>query len=188
MRRVCRGMRVACLIGCASLRGTAQAQSYSDADLLRQGMAAWNDTRCVAAARFLFAYLVRAPQQVESGSPPRQSLETAIEWCEQHTTVFGGSKGDRPGEKEEVPSKPNIDFGVVVPPPPSNDPAQRRARAYSTLAVAQNVANLANRCGFSGPRWSSDYSYHYQWAVAVPAKDSRSETQQRQEMLDTCAP
>jgi len=179
---------IACAAACAAAAGPARAQDPSDAQLLSMGTAAWNQTKCVTAARFFYAYLVRDPQGVPSAGPSRESLEDAISWCEKNTTVYGGSKGDGFGDTNTGPKKPVLNFGVVVQPPPGLDPTQRRCRAYASIAVAQNAVNLANRCGFTGNRWDSDYSNHLRWCTAVAPGACRAETQQRQAMLDQCAP
>ena len=36
---------------------------------------------------------------------------------------------------------------------------------YAKDAIAQNKDNLALGCGYSGPRWSSGFSHHYDWCV-----------------------
>jgi hypothetical protein len=74
------------------------------------------------------------------------------------------------------------------PSQPGFDATLRRADIYATLAVAQNRANLANHCGFSGGRWNSGYQYHFNWCRSVGAEQCREETRQRQLMLDQCAP
>ncbi|MCU0709547.1 MAG: hypothetical protein MUF23_14760 [Pirellula sp.] len=68
------------------------------------------------------------------------------------------------------------------------DPAVKRCRLYTDIAVAQNEANLGNRCGFQGPMWSSKYGYHFDWCLGAPAADTRSGTAARQRMLDQCGP
>jgi len=189
MTRISRSLRGAVLLGCVTLAGRAEAQTYSDADLISQGQAAWNSDKCVTAAKFFFAYLIRSSQSPESAATPRQTLESAIQWCETHTTVYGGTKGDDPNEPiGPRPQKPPLAFGVVVQPPSGMDPVSRRARAYAMLAIAQGEVNVTNGCGYTGIRWSPDYATHYQWALAVPAESSRAETQVRQSMLDQCAP
>ena len=41
--------------------------------------------------------------------------------------------------------------------------------SLGATATAQNKQNLANNCGYSGPRWSSDYEGHLKWCIDVSA-------------------
>jgi hypothetical protein len=75
----------------------------------------------------------------------------------------------------------------ATPPSTSSDPAVRRSDIYARIAIAQNEANLANRCGFTGGRWTSNYQTHFSWCQAVSDADSKAETAERQRMLDECA-
>jgi hypothetical protein len=139
MTRVANRLRVAVAVGCASLPGVAVAQTYSDADLLSRGRAAWDSDQCVTASKYFFAYLDRTSGQGRSTGQPGKALEEAIQWCEHNTILYGGTKGDDPNERiGQKPVKPGITPGVVVQPPIVNDPIKRRARAYAILAVAQN--------------------------------------------------
>jgi hypothetical protein len=36
---------------------------------------------------------------------------------------------------------------------------------YAHTAVWQNAENIKRGCGFTGPQWSSNYSYHYSWCM-----------------------
>lgn len=68
------------------------------------------------------------------------------------------------------------------------DPTIRRCRIYSDIAVAQNEANIGNRCSRTGPMWNSKYSYHFDWCIYAPAQHTRDGTAARQRELDQCAP
>jgi hypothetical protein len=40
---------------------------------------------------------------------------------------------------------------------------------YAKIAVAQNNQNLSSKLGLIGPRWSSNYNHHYNWALKTPS-------------------
>lgn len=54
---------------------------------------------------------------------------------------------------------------------------------YAETAVAQNVQNLERHCGFTGPRWSSDYNAHYQWCIKALRESADSENRAREDAL-----
>jgi len=89
--------------------------------------------------------------------------------------------------------RPNLkDVGSLPPPsnptyPANNLGGNARCDIYARIAVAQNDANLQNRCGFTGGRWVSDYRYHFDWCRSQSVADTKSETAERQRMLDQCA-
>ena len=56
-------------------------------------------------------------------------------------------------------------------------------REYANTAVRQNQENLKRRCGFTGPRWSSDFQGHFQWCLQVPEKMANTETRARNRAL-----
>ena len=58
---------------------------------------------------------------------------------------------------------------------------------YAKTAVSQNQANLERSCGFTGPRWSSDYNNHNIWCMRVAQGQADSETRQRADDLNRCA-
>jgi beta-lactam-binding protein with PASTA domain len=61
-----------------------------------------------------------------------------------------------------------------------------RCEHYARTAVAQFQQNLANQCGFTGARWSSDYQGHYGWCLTNSQAGAASETQARTEGLNRC--
>lgn len=162
------------------------AQQYSDDDLIRMGNQAWQQQRCVRAAEFLFAYLVRNPEPVRNDSAYRSRLQNAINWCEQNTSVYAGSKGDEPGHPAP-PRPPAINLAPSPIAPPLSA-IQKRCNIYATLAAAQGTANSASGCGYGGSRWNSSYDFHYQYCLVAPPADTFSETQTRQNLLQQCAP
>ncbi len=89
---------IALLVLSCSCLGILLAQSYSDAALLNEGNKAWQDDRCVRAARFFFAYLVKNPS---AGN--RADLQKGIDWCEANTTLYAGGKGDNPSQPARTP-------------------------------------------------------------------------------------
>jgi hypothetical protein len=186
----------ACLAAACTL---ASAQTFTNAQLLAEAGQAYDQGRCVRAARFAFAYLVRNPATDQA---LHQSLETIITWCEGHTSGAAGTKGENPYESSS--DRPTIKLGapgpdpvspqrvagvVVAPPPPRpHNGTEKRCYLYATLAVEANRVNEANGCTFSGGRWSSAYDYHYNWCIAVPATETESESLTRLQMLNQCAP
>jgi hypothetical protein len=175
------------------------AQTYSDSQLLALGKQAYNANRCVSAAKFFFAYLLRNPSQ---GDPSRARIEQAIAWCEENTAMAAGSKGDRQGEGGIQPPPVAVlgrgrgrgfqpDVSSVGPPPAmNNDPAvQRRCDAYARVAVAQAEAFASNRCGsIDGGRWQTSYNNHFGWCAGVGAGVAQGENTERQRVLNACTP
>lgn len=177
------------------------AQQYSDHDLIQNGNDAYARQQCVTAAKFIFAYILRNPAPVRNDPNYRARLENAITWCENNTAIYADSKGDAPGSTTvQPPPKPPI--GPVPPAQPTPHhvmsvgiPAvlhateqQKRCDIYARMAVAQSAANTANRCGYSGNRWTSNYNAHYQWCMQVAPASVFSETQARVDLLKQCAP
>src|SRR4030095_13991594 len=90
----------ACLTAACTL---ASAQTFTNGQLLAEAGQAYDQGRCVRAARFAFAYLVRNPRTDQA---LHQNLETIITWCEGHTSGAGGTKGD--DLSESSPNRPTI--------------------------------------------------------------------------------
>lgn len=65
--------------------------------------------------------------------------------------------------------------------------ADKWCNFYSIIATSQNSVNISTQCGFSGPKWNSDYEYHYSWCVKVPKDNSIAGMNQRQDSLMKCA-
>jgi len=61
-----------------------------------------------------------------------------------------------------------------------------RCEQYAQNAVAEHQQNLQNQCGFTGPRWSSDFQGHYGWCLAVSSADAQRETAERNNELMRC--
>jgi hypothetical protein len=62
-----------------------------------------------------------------------------------------------------------------------------RCHHYSSKAVMQNKANLALSCGFSGPRWQSNYYNHKNWCDAVADRSRPGfEDRERKRYLIAC--
>lgn len=73
--------------------------------------------------------------------------------------------------------------------PPALDPSL--CQDYARTAVAQNEENLRKQCGFTGPRWQSNFNAHLNWCRNIPNKDFAIvglERQARAEMLKRCLP
>jgi|LGOV01.1.fsa_nt_gb hypothetical protein len=75
-------------------------------------------------------------------------------------------------------------FGLRCTTQPENPPLRDiRCDKYAKTAVEQNAQNLERRCGFTSPRWSSDYNAHYQWCLEVPRISADLETKIREDAL-----
>jgi hypothetical protein len=61
--------------------------------------------------------------------------------------------------------------------------------AYAGAAVAQQLQNMAQGCGFAGPAWSTDFAGHRNWclAPATTMANLAAEDQARQSALAQCA-
>lgn len=59
--------------------------------------------------------------------------------------------------------------------------------AYAGAAVAQNQQNIAQNCGFTGGRWSSDFNGHFNWCKGANMAALTGEDRARQAMLQQCA-
>ena len=65
---------------------------------------------------------------------------------------------------------------------------EKSCAAYAGTAVAQNSKNLAEQCGFTGPRWTSDPAVHHDWClIGQNLAQSASETKARDNQLVLCA-
>lgn len=64
---------------------------------------------------------------------------------------------------------------------------QNRCKEYAQTAVTQHEENLRSGCGFTDPRWHTDYTAHYEWCLHAPEDEGVRENQGRQEMLARCA-
>lgn len=63
---------------------------------------------------------------------------------------------------------------------------QTRCNRYANTAVSQNTENIRLRCGFTGPRWQSNYNNHYNWCLNVSKSYADEETRLRIEALRKC--
>jgi hypothetical protein len=59
--------------------------------------------------------------------------------------------------------------------------------AYANQAVMQQGNNLQNSCGYSGPRWSSNFGAHLAWCLNAPTSVINAERNARINMLAACA-
>ncbi len=58
---------------------------------------------------------------------------------------------------------------------------------YAQNAVGENQQNLANKCGFTGPRWSPDYQSHFRWCVGARQDSVNREADARRNDLGNCS-
>lgn len=57
---------------------------------------------------------------------------------------------------------------------------------YANRAVMQQGRNLQNGCGFSGPRWQSNFGAHLAWCLNAPTSAINAERNARFNMLAAC--
>lgn len=57
---------------------------------------------------------------------------------------------------------------------------------YAQQAVWAEGQNLADSCGYAGPRWSFDYAGHYAWCLTVPKGVANAERNARKWGLISC--
>ncbi len=60
-----------------------------------------------------------------------------------------------------APSQPNFNSRQQ----PVRSPAQQYCASYAHSAVRANIENLRRGCGFTGPRWQSNFNVHYDWCM-----------------------
>ncbi len=106
--------------------------------------------------------------------------------CKAFTLVKPGVQGvhGRCYLKKGVPSpvkNTSCISGLVRP-----ETAADRCKNYAATAVQQNQGNLDWKCGYSGPRWSSNYQAHYDWCMKVPKSSADSEETKRKDLLKNC--
>lgn len=66
----------------------------------------------------------------------------------------------------------------------AGNPAQ--CAAYANQAVLQQSRNLQNSCGFTGPRWGSNFGIHLTWCLGAPTSAINAERNARVNMLASC--
>jgi hypothetical protein len=59
-------------------------------------------------------------------------------------------------------------------------------RDYAAAAVIKAGENLAFRCGYSGPRWITNYAVHFRWCLAAIRPDTIRERFARRHMIRVC--
>ena len=57
---------------------------------------------------------------------------------------------------------------------------------YAQQAVWAESENLADACGFAGPRWSFDYAGHFSWCLTVTKGQANAERLARKWSLIGC--
>lgn len=64
---------------------------------------------------------------------------------------------------------------------------QLNCQAYAAAAIAQNQQNVTFKCGFAGPRWSSDFNAHFSWCRTANMAALTAEDRARADLLAQCA-
>ena len=57
---------------------------------------------------------------------------------------------------------------------------------YAKTALKQQQQNQDNKCGFSGPAWSTDHQAHITWCATAGFDLLKLETQKRDQQLTAC--
>jgi hypothetical protein len=57
---------------------------------------------------------------------------------------------------------------------------------YAAAAVIAAGQNLAYRCGYSGPRWATNFAAHYSWCLGAIRPDTIRERIARHDMIIAC--
>lgn len=64
----------------------------------------------------------------------------------------------------------------------------KKCDLYARDAVQDNDFSLKYGCGFTGPRWSSNYSYHYNWCTqGINVYSADGETKARHDVFYPCS-
>ncbi len=64
--------------------------------------------------------------------------------------------------------------------------AQANCETYGKLAMQQQKLNETNKCGFSGPEWSTDLKAHIAWCGGVGPDEWKVQLQGREQQLAGC--
>lgn len=64
--------------------------------------------------------------------------------------------------------------------------AQTNCATYGNLALKQARESQQRKCGFKGPRWSTDLKAHVAWCGGVGPVDWQRELKKRASMLKQC--
>jgi hypothetical protein len=70
--------------------------------------------------------------------------------------------------------------------PPTECVTNARCDIYARNAVQTAAQNFQSACGFSGDRWQTDYSGHFNWCLTASADQTKSEQQARIDGLGLC--
>ncbi len=71
-------------------------------------------------------------------------------------------------------------------PRPVGQSRQLFCSDYAVKAVEAQERNLAERCGYTGPRWSSSFGGHYRWCLRANPRLANRETEARAAALERC--
>jgi len=71
-------------------------------------------------------------------------------------------------------------------PKPVQQSRQSFCADYAREALDAQDTNLAERCGYSGPRWHRSHARHYRWCLRADRADVRAETRRRANDLKHC--
>lgn len=86
-----------------------------------------------------------------------------------------------------LPAQPGFGPARHAPPPVRHQhPQARLANWYANEASRQTVAAKRMGCGFSGPRWTTSWRAHHDWALTTSSSRIHQEIDRRDHALHQC--
>jgi hypothetical protein len=88
-----------------------------------------------------------------------------------------------------MPARPLLALSalLIAAAVPAAANAQANCETYGKLALQQQKDNEANKCGFTGPDWSTDLKGHVEWCSKVGPDKWKEQIQSRNQALAGCA-
>ncbi len=86
-----------------------------------------------------------------------------------------------------LPPPPGFATARHAPPPPRHQhPQVRLATWYANEATRQTTAARRMGCGYSGPRWTTSWHAHHDWALTSSSARIHREIDRRDQDLHSC--
>ena len=76
--------------------------------------------------------------------------------------------------------------GAAVAQYSGNAALRARCQNYANLAVRYESFNQSRGCGYAGPRWVANFSYHFDWCASVSEAEANTENTERRRLLSKC--
>ena len=158
-------MRLSLCLTLLVMGAAVAAFAQTNEDLYRSGQIGLANGNCVKAARFWFAYLVRQPTELAANPTRKARLEETIRRCDEEPDRYAATYVTY---TNKIRTK------------------EGKCQVYSEVAVAQFEASRLASCNLTGTRWQPDYSFHYNWCVAVDDDQAFTERRARDQALSSC--